>query len=120
MKSKLLILLCVLTIPAAAFAERPTTRPGKGEGFGGKFMRRENFMPGPKATQQEIDDTMAFAKAKFPNHYDLFSRIPDGTPFKNMVIQKMVSRYRQLMRMQEQNPDIYDAMLKQATAEDDA
>jgi hypothetical protein len=117
MKLHTLIVFSMLAIPAVTLAEKPTTRPMFPNG--GKMGRRD-FMPAPKATQQEIDDTLAFVKTNFKNHYELFSRIPETAPFRNMAIQKMVNRYRQLMRTQDQNPEIYETMLKQAKIEDDA
>jgi hypothetical protein len=121
MKIRIALILALL-VPAFSFAERPTTQPNRPlkDGVFGRFPRHENFGPGGKPTQDEIDATIAFAKDKFPNHYDLFSHIPEGTPFHNIVVTKMVVRYRQLMRMQDQNPEVYDAMLKQAQAEDEA
>src|SRR5437867_7337971 len=37
-----------------------------------------------------------------------------------MVLPKMVQKYRQLMRMEEQNPEAYQVMLTQAKFEDEA
>jgi len=113
MKLTSAFVLVLLFAPLASAADKPSTRP---------FFPRQEFGRAArlKATQPEIDETLAFVKDNFKNHYDLFSRITPGTPFYNMAVNKMVNRYRQLMRMKDQNPDIYDAMLKQAKSEDNA
>src|SRR5581483_5909266 len=113
MKLTSAFVLVLLFAPLASAADKPSTRP---------FFPRQEFGRAArlKATQPEIDETLPFVKDNFKNHYDLFSRITPGTPFYNMAVNKMVNRYRQLMRMKDQNPDIYDAMLKQAKSEDNA
>ena len=61
---------------------------------------------------------LAFVEKNFPNHFDLFNRLPKDGPFRNnMVLPKMVQKYRQLMRMEEQNPEAYQVMLTQAKFE---
>ncbi|HEX3359014.1 MAG TPA: hypothetical protein VHS31_18690 [Tepidisphaeraceae bacterium] len=121
MKCKTLALMTILLAPMATLAEAPSTQPAKPfQGHEGRMGKRDGFMPGGKASAQEINDTLDFVKDKFPNHWSLFSGIPESAPFRNRAIQGMVMRYRQLMRMQDQNPDTYDSLLKQAQLEDDA
>lgn len=140
MKLKTLLLVPMLALAVPARADGPTSQPsattqpsaagpvrregksdnGMGGGSGGRMGRRDGYMPGAKPTQEEIDDTIAYVKANFPNHYELFSNIPENAPFRKVAIQKMVNRYRQLLRMQDQAPEAYDAVLRQAKFEDDA
>jgi hypothetical protein len=94
---------------------------GKGEPFFGKGGGRRDGMVPPKPTQQEIDDALVFIQKNFPNHFEMFNRLPKDAPFRNnMVLPRMVQRYRQLMRIQDQNPEAYGAMLRQAQFEDEA
>ena len=72
-------------------------------------------------TQDEIDATLKFTQENFPNHYSFFAKLPQNGPFRNKVaIPKMVERYRMLMRMQENNPEAYSAMMQQGKLQDDA
>lgn len=73
------------------------------------------------ATQEEIDATLKFTQENFPNHYSFFARLPQNGQFRNKVaIPKMVERYRAMMRMKENNPDAFAAMMQQAKLQDDA
>lgn len=123
-------LLAALAAPLVTLAEKPSTQPsqmagpmrpfgGKGDPVFGRMGRREGNPPRPST--QEIDETLTFIEKNFPNHFEMFSRLPREGPFRNnVVLPRMVQRYRQLMRMQDQNPEAYDAMLRQAQFEDEA
>lgn len=120
-----LVLLATLILPTTLFAERPSTQParpfGKGDGQFGKMPpKRDGFAPGLKPTQEELDEALAFVKDTAPNHYRLFNRLPEGGPRRMRAEQIIVMRYHNLMRMKEQNPEAYDAMLGQWKLEDDA
>jgi len=129
MKLNTLILVAVMSIPTAAMAQRSsTTRPS---GMMNRADREANRArrdgPGPgmnqggRFTPQELEDATTFMKEKLPNHYLLYSKMPAQMPFRNNVfVPRMVNRYRNLMRMQEQNPEAYQAMLRQAQFEDTA
>jgi hypothetical protein len=118
-------LLALLLSPLMARAERPSTqpsRPGKGEGAFARQqnMKRDGFAPGMKPTQAELDEALDFMKDTAPHHLELFNRLPEGGPRRARAEQIMVTRYHNLMRMKEQNPDAYDAMLEQWKLEDEA
>jgi hypothetical protein len=119
------LLLALVLSPSMALAEKPSTqpsRPGKGEGAYARQqnMKRDGFMPGMKPTQAELDEALAFMKDTAPHHYELFNRLPEGGPRRARAEQIMVMRYHNLMRMKDQNPDAYDAMLEQWKLEDEA
>jgi hypothetical protein len=85
-------------------------------GMGG--MKRDGM--GPRVTPQEADDIADFLKKERPNLYKLYQRIPEGRPMKMMVLQRFANRYRQLTRMEDQNPDGYQAMMQQEHLRDEA
>ncbi len=128
MNLKSLALLAILAVPLTTLADKPSTQPShpfasKGDPVFGRALNRRDGMNQqmPKPTQQEIDDTLAFVQKNFRNHYELFSRLPKDGPFRNnVVLPRMVNRYRQLMRIQDQNPEAYQSLLSQARFEDQA
>ena len=117
------LLLALLLSPLMALAEKPSTQPshpGKGEGGFARQQKRDGFMPGMKPTQAELDEALDFMKDTAPHHLELFNRLPEGGPRRAHAEQIMVMRYHNLMRMKDQNPDAYDAMLEQWKLEDEA
>jgi hypothetical protein len=123
-----LALLVVLLAPVVSFGEKPdktdkpTTRP---------FANRQDYLPrpprpgrdftaGPKPTKEELDSATDFAKKNFPVFYDMYTRLPENGPMRAALMQRMVGRYRNMLRQQEQNPELYDALLSQAKLEDEA
>jgi hypothetical protein len=125
MKSIHLVLLAILVAPMTALAERPATQPsrpfaGKAEGGYAKMPKRDGFMPGMRPTTQELEEAMSFVEKNSPNHFNLFNRLPEGSPRRARAEQLMVMRYHNLMRVKEQNPEVYDAMLQQWKLEDEA
>ena len=116
--------LSLMICPLAMAADKPATqpaRPREGAGMGGgRMMKRDGMLLNLKPTQEEIDAAMAFVKANAPNHYELFNRLPENSPRRDRAEQLMVVRYRNLMRMKDQNPDVYQALLQQWKLEDEA
>ena len=127
MKLTTLALAALLAFPIAAQAQKTEPkpnpnrdRPERMDKPGPGARKADGFMPGRQTTQQEIEQTLAFVKENFPNHHALFSRLPENGPLRRAAENKMTNSYRQLMRMEDQNPDAYKALLSQAKFEDQA
>ena len=112
------ILICSLALAGDKPSTQPT-RPRDIAGVGGRMLKRDGGA-GQKPTQDEINAAMAFVKENAPNHYQLFNRLPENSPRRERAQGLMVMRYRNLMRMKENNPDAYQAMLDQWKLEDQA
>jgi hypothetical protein len=127
-------LLLAVTVPVVSFPvtssaekpDKPTTQParpfGRFEGPMGKIgPGRQGQFNGPiKYTPEEFDTAREFAQKNFPSFYDMFTQLPEKGPMRNALAQRMVGRYRNMMRMQDQNPELYTTMLDQAKLEDKA
>jgi hypothetical protein len=120
MKFTLVALIAVFVLPLTVKADDPATQPSRPMGARMREFKRDGLMPGAKPTQEEIDEAMAFMKDKAPNHYELFNRLPQDSPRRNRAEQILVMRYRNLMRVKDQAPEAYDAMLRQWQLEDQA
>jgi hypothetical protein len=123
MKRTHVAFLSLLISPLAMAADKPSTQPVRPRdvaGVGGRILKHDGMLPGQKPTQEEIDAAMAFVKENAPNHYDLFNRLPENSPRRDRAQQLMVMRYRNLMRMKDNNADAYQAMLDQWKLEDEA
>jgi len=133
MNLKRVALITLLSAPMVWAVDRPsTTQPSQpaqptrpfagrpdGPGAGRMGMKRDGVSP--RITPQEADQIAEFLKKERPNLYKLYQRIPEDRPMMRMgVLQRWAPRYRQLMRMQDQNPDGYEAMMRQERLRDDA
>jgi hypothetical protein len=128
MNLKRVALITLLCAPIVLAADKPSTQPsqpnrpykegGFKDGSGRMGMKRDGM--GPRISQQEAEDIGEFLKKERPNLYKLYQRIPDERPMKMGVLQRFSNRYRQLMRMQDQNADAYQAMLQQEHLRDEA
>ena len=76
--------------------------------------------PPPGRRRKMRNGALNYMRLNFPNRFDLFSRLPEKGPYRNnVVLPRLVQRDHQLMRMQDQNPEVYDVVLQQAKLEDD-
>lgn len=126
MKWQTLAILILCGIPVMTLAEGPTTRPlgrpGAGLNPRGErpFIRPGQLLKEGAATPAELEATEQFLKENLPNRYDLFSQLRAGSPMRAVVLDSMARRYRLLLRCKEQDPDMYQQLLKEARLEDDA
>ena len=74
----------------------------------------------PPITPDDVREAEAFMKDAFPVRYHFYEMLPDDRPAKRNLSQMMVRKYRQFRRIQEQQPDLYDTMLKQEQLRDQA
>ena len=122
----ILAMLLALAIPMISVAQKadkpgnPQRGPYRPDGPGNKLPKAGMFGPPVKFTPEELDTAREFARKNFPSFYEMYSRLPENGPMRMNMSQRMVGRYRNMMRMQEQNPELYDTMLSQARLEDEA
>jgi hypothetical protein len=143
MKTRTTILLAAIcAIPAAAaalaLAEGPATRPSdtsrpaanyplKGErrfgpfgggagGIGAALRGEKGFQP----TEGEMQAAEQFLKDELPTRYELFAQLPQASPMRQRVLEFMTIKYRVLLRVKDQDPEMYEQLLKEAKLEDEA
>jgi len=139
MKTRVMIILAGLcAVPvAAARADGPATRPSDngnrpttsypmkgdrrlgpfgGSGFGGALRPDKAFAP----TEAEMQAAEQFLKEELPMRYELFAQIPQGAPMRQRVLALMAVKYRGLIRVKDQDPEMYEQLLKEAKLEDEA
>jgi gas vesicle protein len=71
-------------------------------------------------TPEEIDKAKAFAKENFPNRFAAYERLPENTRLRWAATRRMVQQWRRLQYMQEQQPEMYDAIFGEQKAMDEA
>jgi hypothetical protein len=95
--------------------------PMRGAGPGGSASAAAADQPlQPPATPEETHDAEVWAKQMFPVRYAFYDLVPEGRPAKRQMTQNMVRHYRLFRRIQEQQPDLYDFMIKQEQLRDQA
>src|SRR4051812_31796385 len=92
--------------------------PGGSGGPSGPAAADQPLQPPP--TPEEMRDAEAWAKQLFPVRYAFYDLVPHGRPVKRQMMQNMVRHYRLFRRIQEQQPELYDFMLKQEVLGDQA
>ena len=85
---------------------------GFGGGAGGAAAR------GPAPTTQESEDAIDFVSKHSPNRYAVFNRLPVNSQPRQRMVNMMTNVYRNLQRSKDQDPEVYELMVKRFELED--
>lgn len=119
----------------ASDTSTPTTLPKlRPSPFGNRLVRLRDLggIAGPEwgdnrvqpADADEWEDIARFAAENFPNRWKLYKELEakrgEDNPLIDSLRNRITARYRLLMRVQRQLPDLFDAAVEQGRMEDDA
>jgi len=116
----------LLAAPMLSLAELPpTTRPAddqnesSAQGSARGFPNMRGGAMDAPPTRQEIDDASAWARENFPTRARMLENLPPNGPLRARMTQRLVMRYNNMMRTKEQDPALYDILMKQEHLRDD-
>jgi len=87
--------------------------------MGGMGMGRPRF-DDRDFSPEDVEKARAFAKEHFPNRYAAFEAIGDERPMRWMFTRRIVSQWRRLVQLQDQQPEMFETVMREQKLMDDA